>query len=144
MPSPDVLAGGQLSPGQLALVALAVAVAFGALDFVWLGYVANDLYLSVLKPIMAPKPRIDAMVLFYALYVAGLVYFVVVPFAPLGIGRAALQGALLGGFAYAVYDLTNLSTLSAFTWKLAAIDMAWGAIASAGASAAGAAVARAV
>lgn len=55
-----------------------------------------------------------------------------------------MQAALLGGFAYAVYDLTNLSTLTAFTWKLAFIDIAWGAIASAAASSAGAAVARAV
>ena len=37
---------------------------------------------------------------------------------------------------------TNLSTLTVFTWKLALIDMAWGATASALASAAGAAVAR--
>lgn len=143
MPAPDLLAAEPLSLGHIALVALAVAVVFGAVDFVWLGYVAHDIYMSVLGPIMRTPPRYDAMIAFYILYVAGLVYFVVLPFAPEGIGRTAMQGALLGAFAYAVYDLTNLSTLTVFTWKLALIDMAWGATASALASAAGAAVARA-
>jgi uncharacterized membrane protein len=83
-------------------------------------------------------------VLFYLVYLAGTLHFVVLPNAALGIGWTALQGAALGALAYATYDLTNLATLSAFTWRLAVIDIAWGACATAVASAAGAAAARIV
>jgi uncharacterized membrane protein len=49
---------------------------------------------------------------------------------------------LFGCVAYSTYDLTNLATLEAFTWRLSLIDMAWGTTATALASAAGAAAAR--
>ena len=142
MTSPDMLASDAYSLGSLALAAAVVGCVFGLLDFIWIGFVAKDLYFSTLQPIMAPSPRYVAMVLFYAVYVIALIYFVAAPFASLGIVRTAIQGALFGALAYAVYDLTNLSTLAAFTWKLAFIDIAWGAIASATASAAGAAILR--
>ena len=141
MPPTHGLRSGSTLP-QLALIACTAAGVFGALDLLWLSYVVRDLYVSVLRPIMNPEPRYGAAVLFYAVYVAGLLYFAVLPSA--SSRRAALRGGLLGGFAYAVYDLTNLSTLTAFTWKLAIIDIGWGAFASAVAAASGAAVARAV
>ena len=59
-----------------------------------------------------------------------------------GVAATALRGALFGFVAYATYDLTNLATLEAFTWRLSLIDMAWGTIATGLASAAGAASAR--
>jgi len=37
-----------------------------------------------------------------------------------------LYGALLGFFAYATYDLTNLATLRGWSPTLAIVDMAWG------------------
>jgi uncharacterized membrane protein len=144
MPPTDLLASEPYSLAQIGLVVLTAAAVFGLLDFAWLSYLGRDLYLSTLGPIMAPSPRYGAVILFYAVYIAGLVYFAVLPAVPVGAGRAAVLGGLLGGFAYAVYDLTNLSTLTAFTWKLAIIDIGWGALASAAAAASAAAVARAV
>ena len=77
-----------------------------------------------------------------ALAVLFLLVFVVLPHGGRGVLAAAGRGAAFGFVAYATYDLTNLATLQAFTWRLALIDMAWGTLATALASAAGAAAAR--
>jgi uncharacterized membrane protein len=45
---------------------------------------------------------------------------------PPGLARAAKSGALFGLFAYATYDLTNLSTLKDWPPMLSIIDIAWG------------------
>ncbi len=39
-----------------------------------------------------------------------------------------MTGALFGFFAYATYDLTNLATLKYWTWPIALLDLAWGAV----------------
>lgn len=78
----DGLVVGPYSLGQIALVVLATGAVFGALDFAWLSYAGKAVYMSTLGPIMAPTPRFGAMILFYVLYFVGLLYFVVLPFAP--------------------------------------------------------------
>lgn len=133
-----------LSFAQKAAAIRGTALAFVLLDALWLGWASRDLYTGTIGQIMVQPPRWDAAVLFYLVYLAGTLHFVVLPNAALGIGWTALQGAALGALAYATYDLTNLATLSAFTWRLAVIDIAWGACATAVASAAGAAAARIV
>nr|MBP8882476.1 DUF2177 family protein [Dermatophilaceae bacterium] len=45
------------------------------------------------------------------------------------VGKAALNGALLGFLAYATWNLTNLSVLKDFSASIVPIDMAWGTIA---------------
>jgi uncharacterized membrane protein len=129
--------------GRPALYAvLATAVAFSALDAVWLGVASGDVYIRDIGALMLPSPRWVPALLFYAIYLAGTLAFVVLPHARKGVLRTAARGALFGFVAYATYDLTNLSTLEAFTWRLSLIDMAWGTIATALASGAGAAAAR--
>ena len=44
---------------------------------------------------------------------------------------------MFGFFAYATYDLTNLATLKGWPLGLSLIDMAWGSLVSALATAAG-------
>jgi uncharacterized membrane protein len=129
---------GQFGAGQIALALAATAIAFGILDGVWLGMVGLPFYLEAIGGIMQMPPRILPAGLFYVGYVAGVVYFVVLPAARKGGPlQGLLQGALLGAFAYGTYDLTNLATLAAYTWKIAAIDMAWGTFATALSAAAG-------
>jgi uncharacterized membrane protein len=133
-----------LSSRQKFAAVAATAVAFSALDAIWLGYVGIGFYQEAIGAIMAQPIRWSAAIPFYFLYLAGTLYFVVLPNAARGIARTASQGALFGLVAYGTYDLTNLATLQAFTWKLAAIDMTWGTVATALASAAGAAAANAL
>jgi uncharacterized membrane protein len=64
-------------------------------------------------------------VLFYLLYGAALVYFVILPARST---REALQrGAFFGLVAYATYDLTNQATLIGWPWQVTVADLVWGA-----------------
>lgn len=61
---------------------------------------------------MTPKVNWAAAILFYLLFLAGLVVFVIAPAVEKDSGvRAHMLGALFGLITYATYDLTNLATL---------------------------------
>lgn len=113
-------------------------VAFALLDFAWLGFVARDFYQARLGALLLPKPNWGAAALFYLAYPAGVVFFAVAPALDTGsVVRAAAWGAILGTLAYGTYDLTNLATLKGWSVPVAILDVAWGALATAGAAAAG-------
>ena len=127
--------------GFLGQYALAV-VFFCALDAVWLVLVAPPLYDSLLGDLLADEPRLGAAVAFYALFVAGLVYFVVRPALAAGsLRQAMLAGGFFGLVTYATWDLTSLAVLAGFPALIVPIDLAWGTVLSAGVSVATYAVA---
>lgn len=122
-------------PGY-ALSYLVFALVFGALDFVWLSLAGPALYRPAIGPLLAEKVRLAPAVLFYLVYVAGVVGFVVVPTLATGDWRqAALRGAAFGAVAYATYDLTNQATLRLWSTRVTLADLAWGAFATAVAAA---------
>ena len=135
-------AGLALTGRRAVFAAAGTALAFCALDAAWLGALSGEIYIRDIGAIMRAAPRWDAALAFYAIYLVGTLVFVVLPHGGRGVLAAAGRGAAFGFVAYATYDLTNLATLQAFTWRLALIDMAWGTLATALASAAGAAAAR--
>lgn len=115
---------------MIALVAyVATLVVFAAVDLVWLGYVAHSYYRAQIGHLLAPEFNIIAVVVFYLVYVAGIVIFAILPaLASGGPGRALLLGGLLGFFCYATYDLTNLATLKGWSLPMSLVDIAWGAL----------------
>ncbi len=121
------------------IVALVTMV---VLDGVWLGLIATSLYRDALGPLMADPVDLWAAGAFYLLYPLGLVTFAVRPGAGAGAGAVIVRGALFGLIAYATYDLTNLATLRGFPASIALIDMLWGTVISAAASAVSRRVAR--
>jgi len=102
---------------------------FVVLDAFWLGMVAPRFYKSQIGFIMAKNPNWLAAVLFYALYVAGMVIFVTGREGTLQ--QAALRGALFGLVCYATYDLTNLATLEGWPVLITVVDLCWGTFLSA-------------
>jgi uncharacterized membrane protein len=97
------------------------------LDLSWLKLSADTLYHPQLGALLAERTNTAAAIAFYLVYVAGIVWFGVMPGLGNGSFLAALgNGALFGFFAYATYDLTNLATLRAWPLPLSFIDMAWG------------------
>ncbi len=102
-------------------------------DAVWLGVVARGFYRRQLGALLRPDVQWWAAVGFYLLFVAGVLVLAVLPaLERQSPGRAAVLGALLGLVAYATYDLTNLATVRGFPLVVAAVDLVWGTLLSAG------------
>ena len=113
---------------ELLVKVLAAGGIMGILDFVWLGFVAKKLYYGEMGKILLEKPNMGPAILFYIIYVIGVVVFVITPALEKGSWLHALgYGALFGFVAYATYDLTNLATLKGFSSKIVVIDLLWGA-----------------
>lgn len=113
---------------------IAAAVAFGALDALWLGWAGPNFYRPRLGDILADSFRMVPAFIFYAAYVAAIVWFAVRPGLSAGLGAAVLNGALLGAICYATYDLTNQATLRHWSTIVTVADIAWGAFATAAAA----------
>ncbi len=102
--------------------------AFFIIDMIWLGFVANKFYQSQLSHLLGPV-NWPAAIIFYLIYIVGIIIFAVVPGLEAGSWKKALVlGALFGFFCYATYDLTNLATLRDWPLSVAIVDMIWGAV----------------
>lgn len=102
-------------------------VAFAAIDAVWLITMAPRLYKPEIGPMMMEEGfRLVPAMIFYTLYIGGIVYFAVWPGLSEGVARAALQGAVLGFLCYATYDFTNYATLKVWSLKVTVFDLIWG------------------
>ena len=110
---------------------IVAALAFGALDALWLNWAGPNFYRPALGDILADRFRMAPALIFYAAYVAAIVWFAVRPGLSNGLGAAALNGALLGAICYATYDLTNQATLRHWSVSVTVIDILWGALATA-------------
>lgn len=108
---------------------VATLAAFLVLDGLWLGVLMASTYRELLGSLMLEQPQWAPAAAFYLLYVIGCVVFVVLPAR--NWTHAARLGALLGAVAYGTYDLSNWATLQGWSARLALMDMAWGAVASA-------------
>jgi len=102
-------------------------IIFLAIDAIWLGLVAPKFYKSQIGHLMSEKPNLIAALVFYVLFVIGIVYFVVAPgIDAQSISKILVAGALFGFMTYATYDLTNLATLRDWPIKVTIIDLIWG------------------
>ena len=122
---------------RLGLAYLCTGVAFIALDACFLTLVGPKLYRPDIGPLLGDSVRLAPAILFYLLYIAGLVWFCVAPALGGGWSRALTAGVMLGLVAYGTYDLTCQSVLRLWSWKITLVDLAWGAFASGAASALG-------
>ena len=109
------------------LYAIALPVFF-AIDMVWLGLVAKNFYRDQIGFLMKSDINWAAAIVFYLLFVVGLVIFVIAPAIEKNSWvHALLFGALFGLITYATYDLSNLATLKDWPLLVTIVDLAWGA-----------------
>lgn len=102
-------------------------IVFFAIDMLWLGLIAKSLYRNKLSHIISQDVVWPAAILFYLIYIAGIVYFAINPALRAGSWQLALlNGALLGGLCYATYDLTNMATIAKWPIEIVVIDILWG------------------
>jgi uncharacterized membrane protein len=114
--------------GFLKLYAVALPT-FLLIDLVWLGIVARSFYQNHLGHLMRADVNWVAAMMFYLIFVAGIVVLVVWPAIEReSLGHALFLGALFGLVTYAAYDLTNLAVLEGFPFKIALVDLLWGTV----------------
>lgn len=102
---------------------------FLVIDALWIGFFGSRWYNQHIPHLMSGKVSVLPAVLFYLLYIAGMMYFVMLPALngtePLT--HVLLRGALLGLFAYGTYDLTNHVFMKDWPWFITITDILWGA-----------------
>lgn len=108
---------------------------FLALDALWLGVITRNFYKEQIGFLMKTNVNWTAALIFYVLFIVGLVLFVISPALANGSWtQAILMGALFGLITYATYDLTNLATLKDWPLLVTVVDLIWGAFISAAVS----------
>ncbi len=110
---------------KLFLITLPV---FFILDMIWLTLLAKNFYRDQIGFLMAPSVNWVAAIIFYLIFIIGLVIFVISPAIEKNSWiYAVLLGALFGFITYATYDLTNLATLKDWPIAITIVDLIWGA-----------------
>ena len=101
---------------------------FVLFDLLWLGVIAKDFYQSRLGELLGPVVW-PAAVVFYFVFVAGLLFFAVLPALEVpSLSKALVLGALFGLVTYATYDLTNHATLRDWPLMVTVVDILWGTV----------------
>ena len=115
---------------------LVAAVAFLALDSLWLIFISPRFYPPLIGEVLSQTVDLPSAAAFYVIYITGLVVLAIAPGLEKGsVRRAAVLGAVMGVTANATYDLTNQATLKVWDIRITLADLAWGAMVSAFAAA---------
>jgi uncharacterized membrane protein len=117
---------------------LASMIFMFVLDLIWLSQLAQPIYNRGIGHLMAATPNLLYAVLFYFVFVFGLMWYAIKPnLQSSSIKSTFLSGALFGFFIYASYDLTNLALLKDWPLAMSLIDMTWGTLLSGASASAG-------
>jgi uncharacterized membrane protein len=103
---------------------LATLIVFVPIDFLFLGFVAKGFFAAQVGDMLGEIRPVPA-ILFYLLYVLGMLIFVSAP-AGATSQSTLLYGALFGFFCYVTFELTSLSLLKHWTWPVVMMDVTWG------------------
>lgn len=102
---------------------------FLVIDLFWLGFVARDFYRKQLGYLMRSDTNWAAALIFYLIFIAGLLTFGILPAIEKdSLAYAVIFGGLFGFFCYATFDLTGLAVIRDFPFKMALVDMLWGIV----------------
>lgn len=110
------------------LYAIALPVFF-AIDMFWLGVVSKNFYRAQIGSLLKTDVNWVAAIVFYLLFIVGLVVFVITPAVEKSSWmHAVMFGALFGLVCYATYDLTNLAVAKDWPLLVTIVDLIWGAV----------------
>jgi uncharacterized membrane protein len=123
---------------RTAIAYVATGLAFALIDSVWLRTMNARLYQPEIGAMLAPGFRLGPAVIFYLIYIAGMLHFAVLPALKSDRWQdALLNGAVLGCLCYMTYDLTNFATLKVWSLKVTVLDIIWGTVLTGSAAVAG-------
>jgi len=75
---------------------------------------------------MRTPPDWLAASIFYALFCAAIVYFVVKPSLNAPASTLLFRAAFFGLITYGTYELTNRAVIQDWPWPIVVIDIVWG------------------
>lgn len=102
---------------------------FFVIDMLWLGIVAKSFYNNQIGALLKSDVNWSAAILFYLIFIAGLVVFVIMPaIEKNSLSHTLLFGAFFGLVCYATYDLTNLALAKDWPLIVTIVDLVWGAV----------------
>jgi uncharacterized membrane protein len=120
---------------RYAVLYLATLIVLIPIDFLFLGTIAKSFFTAQVGDMLG-EIRFAPAILFYLLYVAGILVFVSASAAATW-QSTLLYGALFGLSCYATFELTSLSLLKHWTWSVVIVDVSWGTFVTALSSTAG-------
>lgn len=95
----------------------------------WIVVVAKKFYAQQIGSLLKTDINRTAAVVFYILFLMGMVLFAILPAVEAASWTHALfYGGAFGLVTYATYDLTNLATLKDWPLLVTIIDMLWGTV----------------
>ena len=101
-------------------------VFFCIIDFFWIYFAATPMYKQEVASLMELK--IPPAILFYIIFLLGLIFFVINPNHDNTLLNVFMIGAFYGLVTYGTYDLTVYATMNIFSLKLVVADILWGMV----------------
>ena len=115
-----------MSFSQMFLLYFVTLAVFAAADLLWVWVISRRLYRRNLEGLLRAKFNVIPAVVFYLLYIVGLMVFVIVPAfnnTSLGLGYAMGMGILFGMFTFGTYALVNLAVIRDWSPLVVLVDL---------------------
>ena len=128
---------------QLAVLYIVTAAIFLILDGIMLTLVMKPLFTRHIGAQLLEPIRAVPALLFYAAYIAGLLYLVSWPALKTG-APIIVAAAIIGAMAYGTYEFTSYAVMRDWHWQMVMTDVTWGTVLTAFSAWAGVAITRAM
>lgn len=112
---------------QAAILYVSTFAVFLIVDAIMLTFVMKPLFMRHIGDLMAEPIRLGPAALFYAAYVAGLLYLVSWPALKQG-APLIIPAAIIGAMAYGTYEFTSYAIMRDWHWTMVVTDTTWGAV----------------
>lgn len=105
---------------------LIATVYFILIDITFINLVIVKIYKSNLPEFIEIGFKAVPAILFYLIFLSGLLYFSILPNKTYSIPQALVSGGMYGLTTYATYALTVFAVMNIFNWNIVISDMIWG------------------
>jgi uncharacterized membrane protein len=105
---------------------LIATVYFIIIDITFINLVIVKIYKSNLPEFVEIGFKAFPAILFYLIFLSGLLYFSILPNKTYSISQALISGGMYGLTTYATYALTVFAVMNIFNWNIVVSDVMWG------------------
>jgi len=105
---------------------LIATVYFIIIDITFINLVIVKIYKSNLPEFVEIGFKAVPAILFYLIFLSGLLYFSILPNKTYSISQALISGGMYGLTTYATYALTVFAVMNIFNWNIVVSDEMWG------------------